>query len=53
MSTTESFYQIIAVLPGSGTKTIINKTEAQVMNYVTAFLLNGTIKEGWGKKDLS
>jgi len=48
-----SYYQIIATTPGSGTKTIINKNETDVIEYVMSFKLNGTIKEGWGKKNLS
>ena len=31
-------------------KTIINKTEAQVMEYVISFVSSGTIKESWGGK---
>ncbi len=53
MSDKQTYYQIIAVLPGSTTKSIINKTELQVMDYVISFLNNGTIKEGWGEKDFS
>jgi hypothetical protein len=48
-----AYYQIIAILPGAGTKSIINKTESQVMDYVISFKIDGTIKEGWGDKDIS
>lgn len=49
----EFFYQIIANLPGSNTKTLINKSETQVLEYVFSFLSNGTIKETWGSKSNS
>jgi len=45
-----SYYQVIASLPGSKTKTIINKSESQAMEYVISFLNSSTIKENWGSK---
>jgi hypothetical protein len=49
----EYYYQIIASLPGATKKTIINKTETQVMEYVISFLSNGTIRASWGGKSNS
>lgn len=48
------YFQIIAVQSGSRTKSIINKTETEVLtNYVIPFVKDGILTEKWGDKSIS
>jgi hypothetical protein len=46
-----SYFHLFAVLPGSGQKTVINKSEAEAMaGFVIPFIETSTITTKWGNK---
>jgi hypothetical protein len=48
-----SYYHVVAVLPGGAPKSVINKSEAEVMTgFIVPFLETNTITTKWGNKTL-